>query len=644
VARHRKPKNRPQKARQPGKVRAASAAVFLVLVLAAAPAVMLAWGRVGAARAAADDGAGRHVIPPEGGRWAVELSREDGDRLLDAFFSAFAERSESPGSEADGGAEAAGGAATAAPVFVTIYAPGVSSVRACGRGRTVADGVRDAAAQVRARAPAGVDADTLRVRIDVLQEAVPFPEEQRMAFARREIGPPTGVALQSGGRQFWFLPADFADGQALANEGALTWLCRQANLDPARWRTEGLPMWRLEVTGFVDSAPGGRYALESPRGLGVLVEPTIARLLRACRLGAAYLLRGQQKDGRFVTYRDAVTGLHRGCETVTDQVAVAGALSMLAAMRPDPDYAEAAYRSLSFAMSATDTVAGRSAMAITHRQEVCTVAFELETSAQVLEALCRYRAISGMAEADEWIDALAEFQVSMQRDDGLFDLARDARTGERSSPGLEAGSPVPQAKAIAALLLAYRERGAPKSLAAAGRALAALRDREVGRRTPLQAREARWLAVALREAGSLPPDPENVEWMGRIAAGRRKAQLLPDEAPAADLVGATLEQFPPAARTTADDLVVFASACMMDAPDRDQNLAAARRAAAWLMHVQYLPENSYYLSDPGAAEGGLREWIGGNGVRVQTLESALRGMAMLAGLQLKDIRAHDREG
>jgi len=61
------------------------------------------------------------------------------------------------------------------------------------------------------------------------------------------------------------------------------------------------------------------------------------------------------------------------------------------------------------------------------------------------------------------------------------------------------------------------------------------------------------------------------------------------------------------------------------------------------MHVQYLPENSYYLPDPEAAAGGLREQIGSNIIRVQTLESALRGLTMLARLELQDIRRRDRE-
>jgi len=621
-------------------VRGSAAAVFLLAVLATVPTAMLAWGRLGAAQPA---GAGpAAVIPPEGALWPVQLSREDGDRLMEVFFAALAEGGESQGAEPAFGPGLAESAD--APVFVTVFAPGAPAVRACGRKGTLAGGVRDAAAQVRERAAAGLNADELRVRIDVLQEALPFPEQQRMAFAQVQIGEPAGVALQSGGRQFWFLPADIVDYQAATNDAVLLLLCRQAGLEPMRWRSPGLRMWRLRTVGFVNSEPGSRYCLESPRGLVPLREPGVARLLRACRLGAGYLLRVQQTDGTFVTYRDAATGLRGGCGSAAEQAVAAGALAMQGELRPNAEYPPACYRCLSSAMASTDTDAANPRMAFTRRQEVCNIAFELETSAQVLEALCRYRRTSGLAEPDAWIASLAEFLLFMQRDDGLFELAYDGRSGERSNPGPNADSPVPQAKAATALLLAHRELAVPKYLAAAQRALAALRVRQAARETPCEAREARWLAAALREAAPLLPGQGCVEWLGRLAAARRKAQLLAGDVPADDLVGATLGRFPPAAQATADDLVVFASACMIDAPDRAENLAAARRAAAWLMHVQYLPENSYYLPDPDAAAGGLREQIGGNVIRVQTLESALRGLTMLARLELQDIRRHDREG
>jgi len=622
-----------------GRVRAMSAAVFLALAVAAVPVIMLAWGRMGAS-ASAPAAPGRPPLPPEGARWAVDLSREDGDRLLEAFFAAL---------EAEAGAAATpppgrGGDGPPIPVFVTAYVPGADPVRVCGYGAEPEEGVREAAAMVRARANPALEPGRMRVRIDVVREALPFSERHRMAFVRRPVGEPVGVALRSGERYHWFLPGDIADDEAADGEAVLMLLCRRAGLRAGRWRQAGLPMWRLRVAGFVNSAPGSRYAMASPRGLAPLSEPTVARLRRACRMAADYLLRSQQPDGRFVTYRDAATGLRGGCETVTEQAVAAGALGMLAELRPEVEYVEAAYRCLSYAMAATDLDAAGPMTAVTRRQEVCNVAYELETTAQVLEALCRYRRVSGQSAPDAWILAMARFLLSMQGEDGRFHLAYDAVRQERLSPGLHADSPIPQAKAAAALLLAHRELGIPACLSGAGRALVALRDSLAARPAPLQAREARWLAAALREAAPLFPDEGFDQWLCRISAERRTAQVLPADAPAADLVGATLERLPPTAQTTADDLVVFVSASMMDGPDRAADLAAARRAAAWLMHLLYLPENSYYLADPGAAEGGLREQIGSNVIRVQSLESALRGMAMLTRLELQDMRTNDREG
>ncbi|KPK65586.1 MAG: hypothetical protein AMK73_02485, partial [Planctomycetes bacterium SM23_32] len=117
------------------------------------------------------------------------------------------------------------------------------------------------------------------------------------------------------------------------------------------------------------------------------------------------------------------------------------------------------------------------------------------------------------------------------------------------------------------------------------------------------------------------------------AAARRRWQLTAADAPAADVVGGTLGRLPPAAGQTADDLVVFATACMMDV-DAEANLVAAQRAAAYLMQLQFLPENAYYLRDPDGPVGGFREGPGSNVIRLRTAESALRGLVALSRLQL----------
>jgi len=64
-------------------------------------------------------------------------------------------------------------------------------------------------------------------------------------------------------------------------------------------------------------------------------------------------------------------------------------------------------------------------------------------------------------------------------------------------------------------------------------------------------------------------------------------------------------------------------------------LEAARRAAGYLMGLQYLEENSYYLPDPEDGRGGFREQPGSNIIRIQALEAALRGLVKLAHVELQ---------
>jgi hypothetical protein len=82
---------------------------------------------------------------------------------------------------------------------------------------------------------------------------------------------------------------------------------------------------------------------------------------------------------------------------------------------------------------------------------------------------------------------------------------------------------------------------------------------------------------------------------------------------------------------------------MMDPLGEGDSLLAARRAAGYVMQLQYLPENSYYLPYPDASLGGFREQLNGNIVRVQTLESALRGLVSLSQLEVQGIGTTNRE-
>jgi hypothetical protein len=248
--------------------------------------------------------------------------------------------------------------------------------------------------------------------------------------------------------------------------------------------------------------------------------------------------------------------------------------------------------------------------------------------------MCRFRHASGRAEPLGEIEGLANFLLFMQRaEDGRFELRFDAPSGGRSTPPGDEADVTAQARAALALCLAFRELGLDRVdfLNGARRALEALRtDRDVSERD-FTAAEARWIVSALMEynRNGLGPVKQYVEWADRIAASRRQSQLRRADVPTGELVGGTAGELPPRARQTADDLVVYASACMMGEGLRQANLPAARRAARYLLRLQYRLENSYCLADRPALLGAFRDRPDSRLVRLAAQEASLEGLVKL---------------
>jgi len=581
------------------------------------------------------------VIPPEGRTWPVELSASDAGYLIGHFLDCLrALRSGEPLPEAAGAPDSCL-REERAPVLVTVYAAGRPRLRALACEGSAVGSVRSAAARVRESMDPGVQVDSACVRLDVLREARAFPVDKRRAFAKRGFAAPLGLGLASGGKLVILMPAEIAEDRAADHAELLETACRDAGLPADAWQDASVTMWRLEARGFVNEGPGSRYALESPRGLAPIPNVTVARLLRASRLAGDYVLHVKQEDGGFLTYWNPASGLMTGCESLTEQAAATAALGVLAGFRPTSGLLETSYEGMSYLMHHTALDPNDGSMAVSRREEVCRDVLELEASAHVLEALCQYRQASSYAAAtDAWIRALGQFLLFMQQDDGLFCLRYDPEDHLRTMPkGGEARLAV-QAKAAFALCRAYEAAGVPEFLAAAEQAADRMMavcldvaEEGSGRRT-YGAAEARWLCAAAEALSRLLPTDRYDAWVADVATCRLERQISEGPAAAPDVVGGTLGAFPPKAGATADDLQVFVSACMMDLPDKARYLDAAQLAARYLMQLQYLPENSYYLPDPEAGIGGFREQPGVNIIRLQTVESALRGLVRLARLLL----------
>jgi len=611
--------------------------VFRTLLVAAAAAVGMAAAVEGgpppAQAGAASAEGGVALFPPEGAEWHVELNCEDGRYLMALFLDALSDLwAERLLPTAEGPPEACARAADA-PVFVTIYPVDQPLLRVMGRGSNLAESVLDAARRAFRRGASATDPGKARVRIDIVRTAEPMSVAAREAFAATHLSFPVGVALLRDGAGALFLPPDIAGYRASTNLAALQTVCKDAGLPPDAWREPSTLLWRLTTVGFVNPSPGSHYALPSPDGLTPVPELTVADILRASRLAGGYLLRATQPDGSFVTYWDPANHLKGGCSSVPQQAAATGALAALCSLRPRAQYVEACYDALSWLMQFTDVDERNRKVAFTHRQETCATVWELEATAQVLEAMCRYRRASARTEPDDWIAALARFLLSMQREDGLFDVRYDADTGQHFTPRRERDDVAPQAKAVLALCLAHRELGLGRFLSGARKALERLREADAARRQPYSAEEARWLVCAVAAYQQEAAEPDYRAWARAIAAARRRA------GPWGTDRDVWLLDSPPSAGEAADDLVVFTCAAMMDPAGDSQDLQAARRAGRYLARLQFTVQNSYYMADP---RGGFRQMPGSNLIRLQTVEAALRGFVRLARLELEG-QMDDRE-
>ncbi len=453
--------------------------------------------------------------------------------------------------------------------------------------------------------------------------------QERLAIAARGLGEPLGFAVRAQGDLRFFLAPDTVEYRSETNTEMLNSLCRRSGLQPGDWRKEDVPVWALRTVGFMDDTAGSRRVMPSERGLTPPARPDAATLRRAARLAGDYILSTQGDDDSFLALWDPLSNLKGGCKSLARQASAAASLVELGAMGVGGDYLSVAYDALSYDMHYTDMDPHDPAMAFSTRKEVCQELLETEASACVLEALCRFHHASGLGESLPWIRAVARFLVYMQRDDGRFELKYDPDSQSKTTPPGMANAVAPQASAALALALAGRELKQDDLVKDAQKALDAIAAASDPAKRAWKAPEAAVLMEAILAVNSAAPQDRNLRLAEQVAACRRKAQLDEANAPAPDLAGASLDGWPPTSLAAASDLDVFATACLLGPEAKAQNEAAAELSARYLMGLQFLPENSYYLPDRKRGLGGFRELTGSNIVHLQTVETGLRGLIKL---------------
>jgi hypothetical protein len=629
--------------RKASRVQVEAAVLFLLALGLAVPGLMLARGRAPGAPPPADTATGDDAaasagafVPLSGGSWTVAVDMEQAGRLMGLFFdtlSALKAGAEPPAAEGVGGADA--------PVFVSVYAPGGGFYREQARAGGPGLSVREAAVKLFKEVGAQLDPQALRVRIDLVRSVRLLTAPERLAIAERGLGEPLGFAVQAaaGGMRFYLAP-DIVDYHAETTADALGALCLRSGLQPGQWRQSDVPVWAVRTVGFVNDTGGSRRVLPSERGLASSVLVNVATLMRAERLAGDYLSAVRAEDGSFCTLWDVLSNLRGGCESLTEQASASAALCELGGTNFGSSYLSAGYAAVSFAMHYTDLDPKDPTMAFTTRQETCQQLLQTEASARVLEALCRFHSAGKLAESLPWIQAVSQFLLHMQRDDGRFELVYDPATRGKSTPLSVQDAVAPHAAAALALALASRELGRDELLQAAQKALDGIAASCEPAQRAWTAPEAAALMDAILAVNSAAPQERNLLLAGQVAACRRKAQLSEADAPAPDLAGASADTWPPSSTAASADLDTFAAACLLGPELKAQNEAAAELSARYLLRLQFLPENSYYLPTADSGAGGFRELPGSNIVRLQAVDGALRGLIKLTQVKRTENERH----
>ncbi len=503
---------------------------------------------------------------------------------------------------------------------------------ATATGPSLADAVAAAASSLTAslagRAPAG----TGRIEIDVTRAAASATLDEDTETPLASIGLEGLLATRDDGKTGFVLPGEVvqagafhAGKQPTLDHVVLGGLVAQR----AGLGTPDLPSMRLYRFGahaFVES-PARDRALPLVRGM-VEHPPQVTpdALIAAVRRGADYLSRVLDDAGRYVY-------LYHPADDRNDPsygwLRHAGATYALLEAYEElgtPLYLEKAERALAYLERrfVSDASSQGKYILDTSDEEQQKVG----GAGLSLLAFAKHAAVTGSRAHLDTMRALARFIVAQQYEDGHFRSNADleASTGKK----LKREPVYYPGEAALALLRLYAVDPSPAYLDAARRAVdwvARVRDANVSEDNQ---EHDHWIAYACNDLYRLTRDGVYLEHAFKVARAILKKQHRAAGAPAPDWAGTFYEgqSTPAATRVEAYDADV-SLARFAGRPDA-WILDPAREVAAWMLGQQFDEADDYWLKNPARAEGGVRESLYVQDVRIDYVQHAMSAWLHLA--------------
>ena len=492
--------------------------------------------------------------------------------------------------------------------------------------RQAAEEAGDKLAALLAKLPKGADALRAGIlQVDVVIQREPIKARGRLAALRHFEFGVDGLACRSGERTFCFTPTTIMRHAKELDIIKAAFIAQESIGPPRRLRSE-----RIRTVSFVEEKPGGR-ALRVVRANTRRARPHAFEMVEACSMGGLWLLRTQQQDGSFLPpYYPAVEKADPLSRYgLADHMRAALVVTQLYLLTDDEQFLTAQKRALKYAGRFMDT---------RHRLSLAYLRSEkkdeITATALMLTTLCTLELRRPNPTADLLMRYLGEYLCALTDEDGWL-YSSLAHESENRPVRIVQGSPY--AEVLTALCML--ERISPKERVR----------RSINRLLKL--------VTSFRSAAP-PPGPRTIEAvaeayrlkceerLGNIAVELgfllAKTQITPEKTDAPDLLGGFPEpKVAPQTFTTAQATSGLAAAYQIGKYLRRKDTSLfstpVRDGAHFLLHMQFRPENTFYLRHHKVILGGFRKSAADLTLQVGPTAEAIRSLIAAATVTAETI-------
>jgi hypothetical protein len=584
---------------------------------------------------------GGHGAPPEASHDFGDFAAPPPDALHAASYLAMARAIVFPGAAAAALPPARPAPQQALPslppgpgrrVMLAYFRPGSEVRVATSGGATLADAVVSAAGLLAAQLGDAREVARGRFELDLPTRLAEANVEQNEELPLASIGLEGVLVTRDDGRTGAVLPAEVAE-RTLAEEGKTPGLL-YAKLAPllasragvAEASLTSMRAYRFQAAAYVESSSHDS-ARAVTRGM---VEPppevTPERLLAAVGAGADYLARVLDADGRYVYVYHPVEDRDDSSYSLLRHAGTTYALFEAYGELGTPAYLEKAELALRYlkARLRDDAASEGKYVLDTSDEEQQKVG----GAGLALLAFAKEAAVTGSRSELETMRALARLILKAQYEDGHFrsnaDLEHETGKKLKREPVYYPG------EAVLGLMRLFAIDPQPAYLDAARRGagwVAEVRDAYVSED---HQEHDHWMCYALNELYRVTSERAYLDFALKIARAIEKKQQRAADAPAPDFAGTFYqgETTPASTRIEAYDSVIALSRFVGEKDD--WLIGPAREVARSTLGQQYDPDNDYWLRNPAKAEGGVRESLFVQDVRIDYVQHAMSAWLHLA--------------